>query len=158
MKTVKQNTEYGDLSGQIYNKNHPKYNGDFDISYYELDSLIGSPKEITEDTFNCSKNNLKNLVGSPKKVGYFYKCDDNPHLESLEGGPSECVIFSCEDCPKLEDVKGQVIKYGIKAKQYFCNGKNKDFMFEEIEEEFKKARQNTSVTSKGFRTLLGLDK
>ena len=57
--------------------------GDFDLSYNELTSLKGCPKDVG-GYFSCSENILINLIGGPVYVYGNYYCYGN-ELETLEG-------------------------------------------------------------------------
>ena len=47
--------------------------GSLDVSFHDLKSLKGIPKEITEN-FKCSSNRLQSLKDGPQKVGGEYDC------------------------------------------------------------------------------------
>lgn len=61
--------------------------GEFDCSYNNIKSLIGSPRE-TGTYFWCHNNKLTSLKGSPEKVGDSFDCSNNK-LTSLEDCPKE---------------------------------------------------------------------
>ena len=124
-------TEYGDLTGKVYNDS------------------ISVPKNVTS------------LEGCPKEViGSYFSCTDNPNLKSLEFAPK--IIsgqFACYDIG-VDDILGEIIKYQIKAKNYYIrnNGKWMHPDFEEIQDKFDAEGINKRVKRKSMRTLLGLDK
>lgn len=149
MKTVK-NTQYGDLTGQTYNGNKFGIN----VNQEALTSLEGSPKVINNGYFSCDTNNITNLIGGPEKVEGSYYCRKNKNLTSLEGGPKECINFFCTDTPKLKNAKAQIIKYKIKAVEYWLDVAH--FKFEDIEKEFND-NLDKRVTRPSMRTLLGLN-
>ena len=123
-------TRYGDISSLNSSQ------GDIiDISMTNLTSLEGCPP-IVIGNFDCSKNNLILLEFAPKKIkGY----------------------FSCKENKEIKDAKQQIIKCQIEAKEYWTD--EGYFSFEDIKKEFLKFEfLNKTVTSQGFRTLLGLDK
>ena len=122
-------TKYGDISIIQYQNNT------IDVSMMNLTSLEGSPN-IVIDNFDCSKNNLTSLEFAPKKIkGY----------------------FSCKGNKEIKDAKQQIIKYQIEAKEYWTD--EGYFSFEDIKKEFNSyICLDKRVQSKGFRTLLGLEK
>lgn len=122
-------TKYGDMSIKSYQGYI------IDISMTNLTSLEGCPP-IVIGNFDCSKNNLILLEFAPKKIkGY----------------------FSYKENKQIKDAKQQIIKYQIEAKEYWTD--EGYFSFEDIKEEFLKFELlNKTVTSQGFRTLLGLNK
>ena len=153
---------YGDLSGKTYN------GGTMDLYKKGLTSLEGSP-DITYSDFWCDSNKIKTLKGGPKQIllnnlnkfsGVSFSCSENPNLESLEGAPKLIEgSFFCRNNPKLIDPIGQIVKYQIKANKYYYDGGHKDGNdFYEIQELFNSHRLEKGITSKGFRTLLGLKK
>lgn len=91
--------------------------GDFDVGWCELTSLVGSPKEVA-GALICQHNNLKNFVGAPKIVGGSVYCwmsglttlkgapeyvggnfiVDNNRLKSLAGSPKVVgKVFQCSN-------------------------------------------------------------
>lgn len=64
------------------------WEGDFDCSWLNLDSLEGSPKKVT-GSFICRENNLISLKGAPRHVGKDFDCRNNHLLNSFEGLPEE---------------------------------------------------------------------
>lgn len=62
-----------------------KINGDFYISYCNLTSLKGCPKEVN-GLFNCTANLLTTLIDGPQCVHGGYYCGLNK-LTSLKGSP-----------------------------------------------------------------------
>ena len=117
-------TKYGDISIIQYQNNT------IDVSMMNLTSLEGSPN-IVIDNFDCSKNNLTSLEFAPKEIkGY----------------------FCCKGNRQIKNVKGQIIKYQIEAKEYWTD--EGYFSFNDIKK-FKAL--NKQIKSKGFRRLMGLD-
>jgi len=93
-KSVK-DTEYGDLSGKIFN-------GDLNLKGLDLTVLDGSPKEV-KGIFSCGYNFLESFWGAPKKVKTFiFDTFDNYWTET---------VFSEE-----------IINHNIKANLYIFNG------------------------------------
>lgn len=138
----------GDYTGQHYKGSN------FDTNYKDnITSLEGSPLKV-EENYYILRTSIKDLKGGPIEVVGVYNCDDSKELVSLEGGPSKCAIFSCEKCPKLKNELEQIIKYQIKADEYFTNTSH--FTFKDIKKEFEAEQLKYKVQSKGFRTLLGL--
>ena len=154
MKTFA-DTKYGNMTGKIY-----KGENDISIAGQNVMSLMGSPNTLAkwrETSFNAKDNLLVDLRGAPQSLGGYFHCADNPRLISLEGGPKDSgSLFNCKNCPKLENPIKQIIFYQIKATEY--NTDEGNFEFKDIEEEFNKHTLDKKVQSKGFRTLLGLDK
>lgn len=127
MKTFA-DTKYGDLTGKTYE-------GSIDVRSTDISSLKGSPRVVTGN-FNCSS--LKKLT-------------------SLEYAPKEIEgTFYCTNSP-IDDAKGQIIKYQIKADTYYTS--DEVFFFNEIEQAMKDAdKLDQRVTRRSMRSLLGLDK
>lgn len=69
---------FSELTGMVYK-------GDIDSSKKDLDSLLGSPKEV-DGEFLLHDNNLTSLKYAPKKVNGTFGCRRNK-LKSLVGGP-----------------------------------------------------------------------
>jgi len=70
--------------------------GIFNCSNNGLESLSGSPSEVSTD-FYCSNNDLSSLEGGPDKVGRNFVCCEN-NLTSLSGSPSHTGgTFYCTD-------------------------------------------------------------
>ena len=154
MKSFK-DTKFGDMTGQTYTKGD-----DINISSMELESLDGSPLKLLikeQTSFICKNNLIKDLNGSPQSLGGYFRCSNNKYLESLEGGPKNSGdLFDCKKCPKLKNVKEQIIKYRIKATEYETD--EGYFTFESIKDDFDLYELKSKVKSSGFRTLLGLKK
>ena len=168
MKTIK-DTKYGDMTRKNYSEDIYLYNAeltslegfpdnvnaDVFVQHNLLTTLKGGPDWVGGD-FDCSDNKLINLIGSPAVVGGDFICNNSDELVSLEGGPKKCVTLYLDKCPRLKNIKEQVIKYQIEAYNYVTDdGK---FKFDEIKEEFNEYALSTRVTRKSMRTLLGLDK
>ncbi len=121
-------TKYGNIANK-------SYQGNINMSIANLISLEGAPF-IVIGNFDCSKNNLSSLEFAPKKIkGY----------------------FSCKGNKQLKNTKEQIIQYQIEANEYWTD--EGYFSFEDIRNEFEKyAHLKSAVKSKGFKTLLGLDK
>ena len=128
--------------------------GLFDCSYNHLTNLQHGPIIVTGN-YNCSDNNITSLEGAPEKIGVSFSCSDN-NLTSLKHAPKDIGgIFNCK-FNKFENVKKEIIENRVKARQYITD--DGDFKFYEIEDEFKQYEMLNKIQSKGFRTLLGLDK
>lgn len=109
-------------------------NGDFDCSWNNLKNLKNLPK-IKKSLF-CRRNHLTSLEGSPEIINGVLDCSDN-NLKSLELAPKEIKgTFNLQGNIELKNVKEQVIKYGIKAKEYQTD--EGSFTFKEIEKDFVK--------------------
>ena len=76
----------------------------FDISFSNIISLRGCPKECKEFNCDCCEN-LTSLEGAPKECEFFY-CNNCENLTSLEGAPTKCPIFDCQRCNSLASLKG----------------------------------------------------
>jgi len=116
-------TEYGDLTGKIYNK-------DIYVSHMNLTSLEGSPNEANGN-FQCNDNDLKTLKGAPKVVKYNFWCQNN-HLKTLEGAPKE--IGNSFICKNNELISLKGVPKIIKS-NFICaynNIKTFDFLPEEV--------------------------
>ena len=70
--------------------------GTFECAGNKLETLIGTPKEVT--TFDCSHNKLKTLEGSPEKVDQIYTASHNRNLTSFKGAPEKVKIFVATNC------------------------------------------------------------
>ena len=102
-----------------------------DISMMNLTSLEGSPSTIIGN-FDCSKNNLTSLEFAPKEIkGY----------------------FCCKGNRQIKDIKEQIFKYQIKAKEYWTD--EGYFSYNDIKE-FELL--NKRVQRPFMRKLLGLEK
>lgn len=119
-------TKYGDLTGQKYDTVHFGIN----VNDEMLTSLEGSPNEVTA-YFSCDKNRFTSLKYAPKIIGGTFYCRLNKGLKN---------------------VKKQIIDNGILAKGGYKTDEG-DFTYDEI---VKEISINKKITSKGFRTLLGL--
>jgi len=62
-----------------------KVSGKMDISFTNLTSLSGAPREVGGN-FSCYNNRLTSLEGSPISVGGDFSCSNNK-LTSLKGSP-----------------------------------------------------------------------
>jgi hypothetical protein len=62
-----------------------KVSGNFNCSYTQLTSLVGSPQSVGGN-FYCYRNQLTSLVGAPQSVGGDFLCGIN-QLTSLVGAP-----------------------------------------------------------------------
>ena len=134
------------------------FKGDIDVSNEKIDSLRGSPKETTGG-FYCDYNNLKTLKYAPEKVGGMFDCSHNA-ITSLKYAPTEIdgTLFCLETkIASFEDFIKEVIENRIKAKFYRFNDLTK-IPFADIEKEFNDFEMINKVQSKGFRTLLGINK
>lgn len=141
-------TRFMDLRGQTYPSQ-------IDVEKNELTSLEGAPDRVLKGFF-CAKNKLTDLKGSPQFVDGEFSCYSNK-LESLEGGPKEVKgIFFCDKNKTLKNPREQIIKNQIKAVNYYTD--EGIFDFNSIKKEFEDYAMKYRVNSKGFRTLLGLDK
>ena len=69
-----------------------------------LPSLIGAPKEVTED-FICIKNSLTTLEGAPRTVGGHCFCSGNK-LKSFKGAPEKVGDSFSFDVAHLESLDG----------------------------------------------------
>lgn len=150
---------------------------DFDIRDNLLTSLKDCPISVGGN-FICSGNKLKSLDGFPISVDWSIDVSDNP-ITSLEGIKQDIVkgsislsytnITSLEHCPKtivktlycfntqIKDPLKEIMTHRIKAHSYDFGGDT--IYFSDIEKEFNSfAPMGVKVKSKGFRTLLGLDK
>ena len=123
-----------------------------------LESLKGLPDSVRK--LNCTNIDIKDLVGIPSNINTNFDGYDNRLLESLYTGKPTIKVghsFNIQKCPKLKNVKQQIIENQIKANFYDTDEGN--FPFEEIEKEFNAFVPLTGkIQSKGFRTLLGLNK
>ena len=118
MRTFK-DTQYGNLTGQVYDGNIFIYNED-------LDSLEGAPK-IVSGYFYCSSNNLTSLEGAPREVHGNFDCSINQKLESLEGAPKIVTgNFDCTKCPKLTSLD-ELLDIEISGKLYSNIMTNEEF-------------------------------
>lgn len=86
-----------------------KVKGEFNLSYTNIKSLRGCPREVIGD-FNCMFcPNLKNLEGAPEIVyGSFY-CNNCRNLESIKGAPRQVHAFLMDTCPKVKSLEGAPI-------------------------------------------------
>ena len=120
-----------------------------------ITSLVGIPDTIN-GSFYCDDSNIKNLDGFPSKVKG-KAIVGGSYIESLYTGKPTITIddfFDCTNSPKLKNARQHIIENLIKAKSYYTDeGK---FTFEDIEEEFNNYKLKSKVSSKGFRTLLGV--
>lgn len=175
MRTVK-DTKYGysankryDSSVRLDNANLDSLEGspsevmgDFEVAYNRLTTLTHAPKEIKGD-FCCNDNILTSLEGAPEFVAGNFNCFGN-QLTSLKGMKPTSAnskldwnvfgTFNCSENPHLKNPKEQIIKYQIKADDYITDEGR--FKFTEIEDEYIDFEMKQKVSSKGFRTLLGL--
>ena len=169
MKTFKNNTDYGDMSGQTVDysidcsnlklnslEGSPKIvKGAFTVPNNKLQNLKGGPREVQGD-YDCYDCQLDSLEGSPESVGMDFNCFGN-NLTSLKGGPKFVHrTFNCSE----NDIKNpleEVMMYQIKADTYIFDEIGR-IEFKDIEKEFNEYIKNTYVKRKGFRTLLGLNK
>ena len=78
--------------------------GNFDCSYNQLTTLVGSPESVG-DNFYCNSNQLITLKGSPKSVGESFDCSNN-QLITLKGSPKS--VGESFDCfsNKLTTLEG----------------------------------------------------
>ncbi len=128
-------TQYGDLTNQIYNGKIHIYGqniksligspkeviGDYNRSNNSLDYLIFSPLKINGD-FDVTYNKLTSLKGSPRIINGDFSCAHN-NLTSLEGSPLEVSgdyycsynenLSSLKYCTK--NIKDSLILEGIKS-------------------------------------------
>ena len=150
---VNDNILYGDLTGQTYNGDISVYN-----KSKKLTSLEGCPKTVN-GTVSFADNNLSSLKYAPEFVTGTFDCSNNKKLTSFEGAPKTIgKYFFGEGNPLIKDPVAEVIRCGIQATRYsFGNG---IFLtWEDIKKDFFKYQDmKDSIKSKGFRTLLGLDK
>ena len=142
---------YGDLTGQVYD-------GNIHIANMGVTSLEGCPKYIV-GSFNCSDNELTTLEYAPTGVtGYFNIVNNN--LKSFKHAPTSVkgAFWADKNDIKSENIMDEIIKNGIEASRYMIDDKvfNWNSVLSDEIKEFKK--MGTSVKSKGFRTLLGLNK
>jgi hypothetical protein len=96
-----------DFSSQNLKKIPIKFgvvNGDFCISYNQLNNLVNSPSQIS-GYFDCSSNEIYTLVGGPRFVAGGYYCNDN-NLENLEGFPIYCEVTFTAQRNKLNSLHG----------------------------------------------------
>jgi hypothetical protein len=87
------------------------HNGCINVSFKNLTSLEGAPKEVGGNFF-CSFNQLTSLKDAPSKVGGSFSCLYN-QLTSLEGAPEEINgAFNCHDnkLTSLKDIHKQIKK------------------------------------------------
>lgn len=129
-----------DITGSIY------LNGN------NIASLKGAPY-IANGLFDCSDNKLTSLEGAPKLVQGSFICSFNK-ITTFKGAENMRVTgdFDCRKNP-IENIKEEIVKYNIVANRYIT--KDGTILFIEVEQEMKKYN---SISSKGFRTLLGLTK
>lgn len=135
-------TEYGDLTGEVYH-------GNISISPPYKSGEIGK---------------VTSLEGCPKEVVGYVSLTGNPNLKSLQYCPKKISSqFACFDIG-VEDLRAEVIKHQIYANNYYMkkpDGSWDIFDFKEIEKDLKahhKLSMDTGIKSKGFRSLLGLDR
>lgn len=139
------NIMFGDMSGQVVYtditvpvavtslEGAPLGCNNFDASYSRITTLKYAPKRMNKG--NLSLNGCKNLES--------LECD---YPITIDGD------FNCsETFIKDEDLIKQIVKYRIKAKNYYLS--RAEFTFSEIKDQFD---LDKGVKSKGFRTLLGL--
>lgn len=133
-----------------------RYKGDLKLTNKALESLNGCYTYI-QGGFDCGDNALKNLIGGPETVSEYYGCYHNYGMESLEGGPKFVGgRFNCSQNPQMKNQVEQIFKYQIKADYYITD--EGQFDFNTIKDKFEAYPKMKAVKSKGFRTLLGLDK
>lgn len=135
-------TDYGDLTGEIYKGDlsvSPPYNSN---EVGKLTSLEGAPKEVVGYVAITGHPNLKSLQYCPKKISSQFACYDIG----------------------VKDLRAEVIKHQIYANNYYMkkpDGSWDRFDFKDIEKDLKthhKSAMDNGIKSKGFRSLLGLDK
>lgn len=146
-------TEYGDLTGKTVD-----YNVLVNGNKPPLTSLKGAPKQVNNDFF-CNSNNLQSLEYAPEYVDGHFNCRNNL-LTSFKHAPKYIRRHFIADTNMVDDPIGDIIKYRIKAERYYVtiDDEVKQFSFEVIKDKYDEYEKMKSVTSKGFRTLLGLDK
>lgn len=140
--------KYGDLTGQTYT-------GDISLAYQNLTSLEGAPA-VVNGSFFVNDNKLTSLKHAPHTVSEIFSCSSNRMLSSLEFAPTSSQTFFFYET-EVKNEKDQIIKYRIKANKYYGNVDN--FLFKKIKDEFNKYAnpRYTSIKSKGFKKLLGID-
>lgn len=100
----------------------------------KLDSLEGAPAKVSGN-FYCNNNNLVSLKHAPTEIEGAFYCKDN----------------------NIVNVKKQIIENRIRAEGYVTD--DGTYYFSDIEKEFNAyVPLETSVKSRGFRKLLGLNK
>lgn len=108
--------------------------GYVNIRKNDIENLKYFPEKVT-GFVNCSYNKITSLKGMTNKIIGFFDCSNN-QLKSLEFCPK--IINGSLDCrnnPDLKNIKRQVIKYQIRALNYYTD--EGFFSFDEIKEEFE---------------------
>ena len=119
-------TKYGDLS--ISNSSKIK---DINVENKRLTSLEGSP-EIVYGRFSCRYNKLTSLEGCPKEVIGSFNCGNND-LTSLNHCPKKIgKTFVCRGLKNIKNIKEEIIKHNVVAKQYFTDEGN--FLYKDLED------------------------
>lgn len=140
--------KYGDLTGQTYT-------GDISVAFQNLTSLEGAPA-VVNGSFFVNDNKLTSLKHAPHTVTEIFSCSSNQMISTLEFAPTSSQSFFFYDTD-VKNEKDQIIKYQIKSNKYYGNVDN--FLFKKIKDEFNKYvnPRYTSIKSKGFKKLLGID-
>lgn len=145
-------TKYGDLTGQTYHDN-------IFLGKIGVTSLEGAPKEII-GSFNCADNDLSSLEFGPEYVTGYYNATNNPKLKNLKGCATTIKgAFWCDGSGiKQSDVLDEIITNAIRAERYMVDKVifNWNSSLKDDIERHKNLK--TQVKSKGFRSMLGLDK
>ncbi len=71
--------------------------GVFDVSGNAITSIKGAPEKVKRG-FIISNNDISSLEGGPTSVGHEYMCSRNPRLKSLKGLPDKFNVLYAEDC------------------------------------------------------------
>lgn len=121
-----------------------------------LHTMKGIPKKV--NSLDVSNNLIEDLDGSPSVVTNTLDLSNNPLLKSLKGNLSNVGYkLILKNCKNLKDVKGEIIRNKIKSAYYETDEGN--FTYDEILEDIKSyMSMDNGVKSKGFRSLLGLEK
>ena len=152
--------------------------GDFDITNNKITSLKDCPHKIL-GSFRCYNNKLTTLEGGPTTVTVDYDCGGHNNIYSLKGAPESVggqfnvygnpldsfqyapkfigTRFTCQKVVTITNQIDEIIKNGIIAEEYWTDeGK---FKYADLAERFQNHEKlQKGVQSKGFRTLLGINK
>mgnify|MGYP003605860469 CR=1 FL=1 len=145
-------TKYGDLTGQ-------HYMGSILVNGLGLTSLEGAPREVS-GSFNCSDNNLTSLEYGPDYVSGYYNATGNKNLTSLKGCATTIKgAFWCDKSSiKQSDVLNEIITNAIRAERYMVDKVIFNWNSSLKDDIDRHKNLKTQVKSKGFRSMLGLDK
>lgn len=143
-------TSYGDLTGQVYY-------GNIYVQDMGLTSLEGAPKEVV-GTMDVSGNKLTTLEYAPTKVSQSFSISGNNKISSLQYAPTTVETLFLKKLPLIQmlDIKNEIINNNIRANRYVIDAGVWGYNI--FKDEFLKKDFDKTIKSKGFRTLLGLNK